>query len=78
MPSVVGTVISGIEGTSRGIEVSYPVREAKQTITGAEYDLIKSLTGEKVKCIKFIREQYTLGLYEAKQIVDTIHAHNCI
>ena len=57
------------------VEVSYPMREAQQTITKAEYDLVVFLSDNKVRAIKFIRDQYSLGLYEAKQIVDTIHGY---
>lgn len=55
------------------ITVSYPVREAQLEITQAEVDLIYKLDN-KVMTIKFIRDQYKLGLYEAKQIVDTIRS----
>lgn len=55
------------------ILVAYPTREAQQVITTAEYRLIRNLEAQKVLAIKFIREQYNLGLYEAKMIVDTVH-----
>ena len=55
--------------------VSYPVRYSTATITKAEFALIRSLPDTKrVSAIRFIRDQYGLGLYEAKQIVDTICA----
>jgi len=55
--------------------VNYPARTVEQIITAAEYTLITSaLKDRKVDAIKFIRMQYGVGLYEAKQIVDTIHA----
>lgn len=57
------------------VEVSYPMREARQTITKAEYDLVLSLSDNRIAAIKFIRDQYSLGLYEARQIVDTIHGY---
>ena len=56
------------------IEVSYPVREATIEITHAEHALILMFSHEKVKMIKFIRAQYNLGLYDAKQVVDTVIA----
>lgn len=56
------------------ITVSYPTREAQQEITEAEYNLIRGLGQQKVVAIKFIRDQYKLGLYEAKQVVDTVHS----
>ena len=56
------------------VQVSYPVREAVLDITKAEHDLIVSFSQEKVKMIKFIRAQYNLGLYDAKQVVDTVIA----
>lgn len=52
--------------------VAYPTKEAQQVITDAEYRLIRNLDIQKVQAIKFIREQYNLGLYEAKMIVDTV------
>lgn len=59
---------------STQVTVSYPTREAEQTITAAEYQLIRNLDQSKAIAIKFIGTQYNLGLYEAKQIVDTIHS----
>jgi len=54
------------------VAVSYPVREAVLDITHAEHALILIFSHEKVKMIKFIRAQYNLGLYDAKQVVDTV------
>lgn len=54
------------------VTVSYPVREAQLELTIAEYELILLFRTEKVKMIKFIRAQYNLGLYDAKQVVDTV------
>ena len=56
------------------VVVQYPAREAEQTITRAEATLISTRAVSAVTAIKFIRDQYKLGLYEAKQIVDTIRA----
>jgi len=56
------------------VTVSYPVREAVLDITHAEHSLILAFSHEKVKMIKFIRGQYNLGLYDAKQLVDTVIA----
>jgi len=56
------------------VTVSYPVREAHLDITHAEHALILMFSHEKVKMIKFIRSQYNLGLYDAKQVVDTVIA----
>ena len=44
------------------------------TVTTAEADLIKNLYTRQlpVQAIKFIREQYGLGLYDAKHICDVI------
>ena len=62
----------------KGIEVSYPVREAQLVITRAEHDLINGMDNT-VQAIKFVRAQYNIGLYEAKQVVDTIKANGvCI
>lgn len=55
------------------VTVSYATREAQQTVTSAEIGMILAPGVSKVTAIKFIREQYRLGLYEAKQVVDTIH-----
>ena len=57
------------------VTVSYPVREAALDITHAEHALILMFSHEKVKMIKFIRAQYNLGLYDAKQVVDTVIAY---
>ena len=56
------------------VTVSYPVREVQLELTIAEYELILLFRTEKVKMIKFIRAQYNLGLYDAKQVVDTVIA----
>ena len=66
------------EPSSTLVTVSYPVREAQQEITKAEYNLILGLSQNKVMAIKFVRSQYNLGLYEAKQVVDTIHSQPVI
>ena len=58
--------------TNNLVTVSYPVREAQLELTLAKYDLILMFRTEKVKMIKFIRSQYNLGLYDAKQVVDTV------
>lgn len=55
------------------VTVSYATREAQQVVTSAEISMILAPSVSKVTAIKFIREQYKLGLYEAKQVVDTIH-----
>ena len=55
------------------IIVEYPVRTVEHIITAAEYHLISTTLNErKISAVKFIRDQYDLDLYEAKQIVDTI------
>lgn len=55
------------------VTVSYPTKESQQTITTAEYELVATLgSNGKIAAIKFIKSQYDLGLYEAKQIVETI------
>ena len=61
--------------TNNFVKVSYPGREAQLDITHAEHELILMFSHEKVKMIKFIRGQYNLGLYDAKQVVDTVLAH---
>jgi len=71
------------DGNQTGkITVTYPTREATQQITEAEYRLVWILTtnynpeyNRTLVAIRFIREQYNIGLYEAKMIVDTIR--NC-
>jgi len=57
------------------IEVSYPTRESQLQITPAEFTLITTAEIGTVTAIKFIRAQYNLGLFEAKQVVDTARAH---
>lgn len=68
-----------VNQTNTGIEVSYPTRYDQHVVTRAEYDLINSLGNEhKVFMTKFVKNQYCIGLYEAKQIVDTIVSLPCI
>lgn len=55
------------------VRVTYPVREAEQSITLAEANLIRSIP--TIHAVKFIRDQYSLGLYEANQLVKTVVAH---
>jgi len=57
------------------IEISYPTRESQLCITPAEFTLISTVELNTVTAIKFIRAQYNLGLFEAKQVVDTARAH---
>lgn len=62
--------------------VKYPVHNyTTQEVTVAEYDLVWHLfnpsnggAAQKVLAIKFIRQQYGLGLKEAKDICDAIGA----
>jgi len=54
----------------RKVEVRYPGAEFTLEITQAEYAVVRQLT--TVQATKFIRDQYQLGLYEAKKCVDTI------
>ena len=54
--------------SDRKVEVRYPGTEGVQEITCAEYNMLPSLT--TVQATKFIREQYSLGLYEAKRCAD--------
>ena len=65
--------VTHYESTDR-VVVQYPAREAEQTITRAEANLIATEGMSTVFAIKFIKDQYKLGLYEARQIVDTIRA----
>lgn len=58
--------------TNKTVIVSYPAREAQIEITEAEHDLIVRMHTDRITAIKFIRQQHSIGLYEAKQIVDTI------
>lgn len=47
------------------------------TITAAEYDMVLTLClvhNMKVTSIKFIRQQYGLGLKDAKDVCDAIEA----
>jgi hypothetical protein len=60
--------------TNNLVTVSYPIREAVLDITHAEHALILAFSTQKVQMIKFIRNQYNIGLYEAKQVVDTVIA----
>ena len=58
--------------TENAVFVTYPVKEQEQKITTAEYQLIRSMGTCRFSAIKFVKDQYGLGLYEAKQIVETI------
>ena len=58
------------------IRVRYAVQYATQEVTQAEYDLVHALyhlhEPQKVRAIRFIRQQYGLGLKEAKDVCDAI------
>ena len=56
----------------RKVEVRYPGEECSMEITQAEYNLVPSLS--PVQGTKFIRDQYSLGLYAAKRCYDAIRA----
>jgi len=60
------------------VKVNYAVTYATQEVTQAEYDLVQGLYSQreplKVTAIKFIRQQYGIGLREAKEVCDTIGA----
>lgn len=60
------------------VSIKYAVTYATQEVTQAEYDLVLSLYSQreplKVSAIKFIRQQYGIGLREAKEVCDTIGA----
>jgi ribosomal protein L7/L12 len=60
--------------TDRKVEVRYPGADRTVEVTHAEYNVVTQLT--TVQATKFIRDQYQLGLFEAKQCVDTINAKN--
>lgn len=54
--------------------VKYAITYAVIEVTDAEYDLVHFLyyKNMKVTAIKFIRNQYRLGLKEAKEVCDVI------
>lgn len=54
------------------VEVRHPGEECSVEITYAEYNMLPSLT--TVQATKFIRDQYSLGLYEAKRCADAARA----
>lgn len=60
------------------VNIKYAVTYASQDVTQAEYDLVYALYNfvepRKVTAIKFIRQQYGIGLREAKDVCDTIGA----
>jgi ribosomal protein L7/L12 len=61
------------QNESDGITVSYPTRESQQTMSKGDYFAVRSIgESNKIRAIKFVRMQTGLGLYESKQIVDTI------
>jgi ribosomal protein L7/L12 len=47
-------------------------RVVTQEISDAEYELIAAMSDNKVRAIKFLRGQHSLGLKEAKDICDAI------
>jgi len=57
-------------------QVNYAVAYSSLTVTDAEYDLVYTLYRMheplKVTAVKFIRNQYRLGLREAKDVCDVI------
>ena len=58
------------------IQVRYTVQYATQEVTQAEYDHVLALFNlrepQKVLAYKFIRQQYGIGLKEAKDVCDAI------
>ena len=58
------------------IQVRYAVQYATQEVTQAEYGLVHALyhlrEPQKVQAIKFIRQQYGIGVKEAKDVCDAI------
>lgn len=58
----------------RRVEVRYPGAEVTQEITYAEYNMLPNLT--TVQATKFIKDQYSLGLYEAKRCADAARAQH--
>lgn len=54
--------------------VRYAGEEATQEITVAEYNMLPHLT--TVQATKFIKDQYDLGLYEAKRCADAARAQH--
>ena len=55
-------------------EVRYHVEETTQEITVAEYNMLPHLT--TVQAMKFIKDQYSLGLCEAKRCADAARAQH--
>lgn len=55
------------------VEVSFPVTEQQVIITAAEH-LIVYNHPDRVAAIKFLKDQYSLGLHEAKTLYDIIKA----
>ena len=60
------------------VMVSYPVKEAEFRLTKAEFNLIQWMcsAANKVRAIKFLRDQYSISLYEAKEICDSIEGYD--
>lgn len=60
------------------IQVRYAVQYATQEVTQAEYDHVIALVNlrepQKMLAIKFICQQYGIGLKEAKDVCDEIFA----
>ena len=64
---------------ARNIQVQYAVKYETQLVTEAEYDLVYALYNQrepnKVRAIEFIRQQYSLGMKESKDVCDAIAAN---
>ena len=58
------------------VRVQYAIRYSSVDVTEAEYNLVYALYNLavplKVQAIKFIRQQYSIGLKEAKDVCDVI------
>jgi hypothetical protein len=66
--------MSNVHFNNKKVIVTYTVKNAELAITEAEYRLINEQPALKVPMIEFIRAQYGLGFYEARQVVDAIQA----
>lgn len=79
-PNVAEAVVEAIKANTitrlpdRKVEVQYAGEESSQELTYAEYNILPNLT--TIQATKFIKDQYSLGLYEAKRCADAARAQH--
>ena len=62
----------GIEAAAGGGVMMAPAGPAEEVEEQSEFDVMLKTQGEKIKVIKLVREVTSLGLKEAKELVDNV------